>query len=204
MILLVSTERGQRSLGGKGMIQHEAEQPKSRNIDQEVLEHLDALYGYAMSLVRNPTEAEDLVQEACLRALKSARRYPPTGDLKAWLFTILRNLWINHQKRRHRGPEFISLSAQSDEQDPLLDGMTDHRLRPDRLLDRSVLQANIRAAIESLPAIFREIILLRYVEGFSYNQIAGILGCPAGTVMSRLNRARAALRQRLLVIDRGP
>lgn len=186
------------------MIQHEAEQPKSRNIDQEVLEHLDALYGYAMSLVRNPTEAEDLVQEACLRALKSARRYPPTGDLKAWLFTILRNLWINHQKRRHRGPEFISLSAQSDEQDPLLDGMTDHRLRPDRLLDRSVLQANIRAAIESLPAIFREIILLRYVEGFSYNQIAGILGCPAGTVMSRLNRARAALRQRLLVIDRGP
>jgi RNA polymerase sigma-70 factor (ECF subfamily) len=170
---------------------------EQQEFEQAALEHLEALYGYAMSLVRNPTDAEDLVQETYLRGTRAARQARPTGDLKPWLFTILRNIWINQWRRQLHGPEFLQIESAVEQPEGSAEWIADETHRPDALLERQLLREQIRAAIESLPEGFREVIVLRYVEGFSYSQIAQIVGCPAGTVMSRLSRARAELRRSL-------
>jgi RNA polymerase sigma-70 factor (ECF subfamily) len=165
--------------------------------EQAALEYLEALYGFALSLARHATEAEDLVQETYLRGLRAARLSQPTGDLKAWLFTILRNIWINQRRRHAHGPEFLQMECDVPPATAPLDWLADDAHRPDALLERRLMRDELRAAIESLAEGFREVIVLRYIEGFSYSQIAQILDCPAGTVMSRISRARAELRRRL-------
>jgi RNA polymerase sigma-70 factor (ECF subfamily) len=167
---------------------------ESQNGEHAILENLGALYGFAMSLTRNPTEAEDLVQEACLRAIKGMNQNGIKSDPKVWLFTILRNVWINEWRRRANGPEFILLGRSRGDGAPLQEWLSDDKERPEDRFDRNVVSGKIRLAIAGLPEVFREVVVLRYFEGFSYRQIASILGCPAGTVMSRLNRARAELR----------
>ncbi|MGQ4808366.1 ECF RNA polymerase sigma factor SigH [Candidatus Entotheonellaceae bacterium PAL068K] len=168
-----------------------------RRFEQELLAHLDALYGYALSLTRNPAEAEDLVQETCLRAISRAQRVLPAGNLKAWLFTILRNVWINQHRRRTQGPEFLPLATHIKDHESQDERGIDHQQRPDMLFAQRLLQERLRDAIAHLPEGFREVIVLRYIEGFSYTQIAELLTCPAGTVMSRISRARAALHRLL-------
>jgi RNA polymerase sigma-70 factor (ECF subfamily) len=147
-----------------------------------------------MTLTRNPTDAEDLVQEACLRAIKGLTQRAVKGDPKVWLFTILRNVWINEWRRRANGPEFVLFGRTRSDRVALQERLPDERERPDDLLERNALSEKISWAISGLPEVFREVVVLRYFEGFSYRQIASVLGCPAGTVMSRLNRARAELR----------
>jgi RNA polymerase sigma-70 factor (ECF subfamily) len=167
---------------------------ESDNGEHAILENLSALYGFAMSLTRNPTDAEDLVQEACLRAIKGLIRNGIKSEPKVWLFTILRNVWINQWRRRTNGPEFILLGKSRADGGGLQEWLSDERERPEDHFERNVASDRIRLAISGLPDVFREVVVLRYFEGFSYRQIASILGCPAGTVMSRLNRARAELR----------
>jgi RNA polymerase sigma-70 factor, ECF subfamily len=162
--------------------------------EHAILENLSALYGFAMTLSRNRTDAEDLVQEACLRAIKGMTHTAIKSDPKVWLFTILRNVWINEWRRRANGPEFILLGKSRVDGGPLQPWLSDERERPEDHFERDVTSGRIRLAISGLPEMFREVVVLRYFEGFSYRQIASILGCPAGTVMSRLNRARAELR----------
>jgi len=165
--------------------------------DHAILENLGVLYGFAMSLTRNPTDAEDLVQEACLRAIKGMTQSGVKSDPKVWLFTILRNVWINQWRRRAKAPEFILLGKNRGDGAPLQEGFSDGKDRLEEQFDRDVASRKIRFAISGLPEVFREVVVLRYFEGLSYRQIAAILGCPAGTVMSRLNRAKAELRIRL-------
>jgi RNA polymerase sigma-70 factor, ECF subfamily len=162
-----------------------------------ILENLDALYGFAMSLTRNPMDAEDLVQEACLRAMKGVLQRGVEHDPKVWLFTILRNVWINQWRRRAKGPQFISLGHDRAEGGPLPEWLSDERERPDNRFEHNILVERIRGAIAELPEVFREVLVLRYFEGFSYRQIASIVGCPAGTVMSRLSRAKAEMQSAL-------
>jgi RNA polymerase sigma-70 factor (ECF subfamily) len=169
-------------------------QTKSDDGERAILKNLGALYGFAMSLTRNPTDAEDLVQEACLRAIKGLVQNDIKSDPKVWLFTILRNIWINEWRRRANGPEFILLGKSRADGGPLQEWLSDERERPEDLFDRNVVSGKIRLAISGLPEVFREVVVLRYFEGFNYRQIASVLGCPAGTVMSRLNRAKAELR----------
>ena len=166
----------------------------SGNGEHAILENLSALFGFAMTLSRNRTDAEDLVQEACLRAIKGMTHTAIKSDPKVWLFTILRNVWINEWRRRAKGPEFILLGKPRPDGGPLQEWYSDERERPEDHFERNVASGKIRLAISGLPEVFREVVVLRYFEGFSYRQIASILGCPAGTVMSRLNRARAELR----------
>ena len=166
----------------------------SGNGEHAILENLSALYGFAMTLSHNRTDAEDLVQEACLRAIKGMTHTAIKSDPKVWLFTILRNVWINEWRRRANGPEFILLGKSRVDGGPLQPWLSDERERPEDHFERNVTSGKIRLAISGLPEMFREVVVLRYFEGFSYRQIASILGCPAGTVMSRLNRARAELR----------
>jgi RNA polymerase sigma-70 factor (ECF subfamily) len=167
---------------------------QSENGEHAILKNLGALYGFAMSLTRNPTDAEDLVQEACLRAIKGITLGGIKSDPKVWLFTILRNVWINEWRRRAKGPEFIVLGKTRGDPVSLQERVSDDKERPDEYFERNVLSEKIRVAISGLPDVFREVVVLRYFEGFSYRQIAAIVGCPAGTVMSRLNRARSELR----------
>jgi RNA polymerase sigma-70 factor (ECF subfamily) len=156
---------------------------------QAALAHIDALFGYAMTLTRNTTEAEDLVQETYLRATGAANQPQPNGNLKAWLFVIMRNAWLNQVRHDQSGPTFVELEPNEHTDDACGN--------PHVVYLRKLEREQVRAAIEKLPEAYREIVVLRDIEGFSYQEIAMVLDCPAGTVMSRLGRARAKLRASL-------
>jgi RNA polymerase sigma-70 factor (ECF subfamily) len=161
---------------------------------QAALEHLDSLYGYALTLTRDQTAAEDLVQETYLRAVRAFGQLVPNSNLKNWLFVIMRNVWLNQLRHTRSGPRFVELDAEEAEF-----VYQNDRLGEDPLVVylRKLEREQIRVAIDELPELYREIVVLRDVEGFSYQEIATMLSCPAGTVMSRLGRARAKLRRSL-------
>lgn len=151
-----------------------------------------SIYRYARALCRDANEAEELVQETFRRAL-SARKRPTPLTLEAirpWMFTILRNHW--HNELRHK--------KQEGDLDPDFDVPVVEN--PETILSRRFLQSEVRDALDALPPAYREIIVLREIEGLTYQQIADLLGCPAGTVMSRLARAR--IRLRLIFVSLTP
>ncbi|MCE2531128.1 MAG: sigma-70 family RNA polymerase sigma factor [Acidimicrobiia bacterium] len=162
--------------------------------------YMDQLYGAARRMTRNDAAAEDLVQETYLRAYKGFDRFTEGTNLRAWLFRILTNLYINEYRRRRRRPEEVDLG----DTDSLylyrgLGGADSARLSrsaEDELLD-GLTSVEVRDAIEALPEGYRVAVLLADVEGFAYKEIAEILDIPIGTVMSRLHRGRKRLRQTL-------
>jgi RNA polymerase sigma-70 factor, ECF subfamily len=154
------------------------------------LEYINALYGYALMLTRNSAEAEDLVQETYVRALEAQPRLREDSNIKGWFFTILRNLWLNQLRKRKSGPTLVDVDGEEGGAD-LLPGQT--RNSQEILLGKEDAE-RVQAAIDQLSTEFREVILLREFEELSYQEIANVLNCPAGTVMSRLGRARAKLR----------
>jgi RNA polymerase sigma-70 factor, ECF subfamily len=155
--------------------------------------YLDGLYGYAVVLSRNSAEAEDLVQETCLRALRSIGQLRPDGNVKSWLFTILRNIWLNLVRHRRTVPEMAELDSDGSAAIEPVDGRKD----PHEVYVSGIEREQVRGAIQQLPIEFREIIILREYEELSYQEIAVLLDCPPGTVMSRLARARSKLRDLL-------
>lgn len=158
--------------------------------DQAAMEHIDALYGYALTLTRDATEAEDLVQETYVRAASAAHLPGHDSNLKGWLFVIMRNAWLNQVRHKKSGPRFVDLDTR---ETPVSDAPDTPHVVYMRKLERE----QVRRAIESLPEAHREIVVLRDIEGFTYQEIATVLDCPAGTVMSRLGRARGKLRKLL-------
>ena len=153
-------------------------------------EYLDALYSYALVLSRNHTEAEDLVQETCLRALRAMGRLRSDSNIKSWLFTILRNIWLNQLRKRRTAPPLVELDVDERSSEVAVEKSRD----PHGILISKLEHQQVRDAILQLPEEFREIVLLREYEELSYEEIAAVLGCPQGTVMSRLARARDRLR----------
>ena len=160
-------------------------------------EYLDGLYSYALVLSRDRTEAEDLVQETCLRAIRAMGRVRPDSSAKAWLFTILRNIWFNQLRKWRATPEVVELDLDGDGANRVADTRND----PHASYVSNIEQEQVRTAIQQLPVEFREIIILREYEDLSYQEIAALLECPAGTVMSRLARARSKLRDLLSPIQ---
>ena len=164
------------------------------------IEYLDGLYSYAMVLSRNHADAEDLVQETYVRAMQAMRRLRADSNIKGWLFTILRNIWFNQLRKRRNGPQMVEIEVG--------DGVANSIVEPSKNshdLYVSKLEAEqVRSAIHKLPVEFREIILLREYEDLSYREIASVLHCPVGTVMSRLGRARAKLSTLLAATLKGP
>jgi RNA polymerase sigma-70 factor (ECF subfamily) len=153
-------------------------------------EHIDGLYSYALALSRNRVDAEDLVQETYVRAIPAVRRLRKERNVKSWMFTILRNIWLN-QLRRPR----VAVPMPGTDLDQLQPEFRAPIAKdPHSLLLTSQDQDQVRQAISRLPVDSREIILLREFEDLSYQEIAGVLKCPIGTVMSRLGRARSKLR----------
>lgn len=162
------------------------------------LPHLDALYNIALGLCRDASEAEDLVQETIVRAYRFFHRYERGTNCKAWLFKILRNAFINGYRSSRRRPEAISFDLIEGRSEALLreDALTATR-NPEELAANARLGREVRDALNRLPPDFRMVVVLAFVEGYTYKEIATIMSCPIGTVMSRLFRARQTLREAL-------
>jgi RNA polymerase sigma-70 factor (ECF subfamily) len=164
------------------------------------MEHMSSLYTAALRMTRNPAEAEDLVQETYLKAYRSFGTFQEGTNLKAWLYKILTNTFINAYRAKKRRPEQTEL----DEVEDLylyrrlggLEAVAAGRSAEEEVLD-SFTDTEVKEALESLPEQFRMAVLMADVEGFSYKEIAEILEIPIGTVMSRLHRGRKALQKAL-------
>ncbi len=167
--------------------------------EREALAHLDALYGAAYRLARNPRDAEDLVQDALLRAYRFWDTFEKDSNCKAWLLRILTNTFINEYQRKKRSREVLD-AAQAEQE--TTDGVLHHAAAQQQkspeglLLERSVSD-DVQRALDALPDEFRTAVVLCDIEGLSYKEIAEIMECPVGTVMSRLFRGRRLLETAL-------
>lgn len=159
----------------------------------EALTHLDTLYRGALRLTRDPDAAQDLVQEAYLRALRYQHSYQQGTNMKAWLFAIMRNLFWDRFKVSRK--EDVSLDDTGDF--VLYDRLKDEGAKPEEDVLDKLAASEVVAAVEKLPPLHREVVLLVDVEGFSYKDAAQTLNVPIGTVMSRLHRARQQLQKSL-------
>ena len=163
------------------------------------MEYMPALYSAALRMTRRPADAEDLVQETYLKAYRAFGSYTEGTNLKAWLYRILTNTYINTYRAAQRRPEITDVE---DVEDLYLyrhlgaDNRAFDRSAEDEALD-SFTDDEVKAALESLPDTFRMAVLLADVEGFSYKEIAEITDVPIGTVMSRIHRGRRALQKAL-------
>ena len=172
--------------------------PEADAFAEEAMSHIDSMYGVACRLTRNPTEAEDLVQDALVKAMRAREQFHAGTNLKAWMFRILTNTFIN--KYRRGGLERSVLDGP--DADPLVDGWvsasTMRQLRdPEQIALRPIVEGEVGRALDALPAEFKLAVVLCDVEEFSYEEIAEIMGCPIGTVMSRLHRGRKLLQKSL-------
>ena len=164
------------------------------------MEYMPALYSAALRMTRNPSDAEDLVQETYLKAYRGFGGFQEGTNLRAWLYRILTNTFINTYRAKKRRPE----ESELDEGEDLylyrrlggLEAAAASRSAEDELMDMFT-DAEVKEAIEALPEQFRLAVLLADVEGFSYKEISEILDTPIGTVMSRLHRGRKSLQKRL-------
>ena len=166
----------------------------------QAMELMPSLYSAAVRMTRNPSDAEDLLQETYLRAYRGFSRFQEGTNLKAWLYRILTNTYINRYRAKQRRPEETTLEDAEDfylyRRLGGLEGARAARSAEDELLDLFT-ETEVKEAVESLPEQFRIAVLLADVEGFSYKEIAEILDIPLGTVMSRLHRGRKGLQKRL-------
>jgi RNA polymerase sigma-70 factor, ECF subfamily len=173
-----------------------SQQSRSRGFEQDALPHLNRAYNLARWLTRNDQDAEDIVQEAYLRAFRSYRGFRG-GDARPWLLTIVRNVYYT---RARQNPEGRVVDFNED-----VVGVDSHFANPQEVLIQKSNGALLRRAIETLPTRSREMLILRELDGMSYKQISTVVGVPTGTVMSRLSRARASLRQVLIdLMSAGP
>ncbi|MBI1966982.1 MAG: sigma-70 family RNA polymerase sigma factor [Gemmatimonadetes bacterium] len=166
---------------------------KRASFEREALVHLDALYRVALRLTGNGSDADDLVQETMLKAYRSWDQYQLGTNAKGWLLTILRNSFINEYRRRARHPETVDV----DTIEPFAVLSEEQEADPHGRFFDQIVDEEVQRAIDGLPEAFREALVLSDVEGLSYQDIAGILEVPVGTVKSRLFRARQMLKAKL-------
>ena len=159
---------------------------------EQALSYIDSLYGTALRLTRRPADADDLVQDTYLKAFRSSAQFERGTNLKAWLFTILHNTFRNVRRHDVRSPVDVDSETVERAADVMAEAQT-----PELLLTRDLLDADLQAALDSLPDAFRQAVWLRDVEEFSYAEIARILNVPIGTVMSRISRGRRMLFEKL-------
>jgi RNA polymerase sigma-70 factor (ECF subfamily) len=164
------------------------------------MEYMGSLYSAALRMTRNPADAEDLVQETYLKAYRAFGSFQEGTNLKAWLYRILTNTFINSYRARRRRPEQTELDDVEDlylyRRLGGLEAVSAGRSAEEEVLEHFT-DGDVKEAVESLPEQFRMAVLLADVEGFSYKEIADILDVPIGTVMSRLHRGRKALQKTL-------
>jgi RNA polymerase sigma factor (sigma-70 family) len=194
---MTSIGSGLQEMVGFGASSSQGDQSVAR-FEELSMPLFDSLYNFARWLTHDSNDAEDLIQETYLKALRGFASFQRGTNFRAWIFQILRNTFLSSCSKLDRR---MTVAMDSEEDFPALPATS---ATPESLLiERSGIDA-VRSAIEQLPVIFREVILLCDVEDASYQEIAEILSIPTGTVMSRLARARKALRESLLSTPGGP
>jgi RNA polymerase sigma-70 factor (ECF subfamily) len=168
---------------------------RTREFEEVALVHLDTLYRTALRLTHNRAEAEDIAQETCLRAFRNFHRFNPGTNCRAWLLTILRNIFLNRVRRA--GREVPEQELPVWESVPKGGAGVPGPGNPEEEFLQTVLHGDVDRALKAVPLVYRAAVILADLEGLSYKEVAEVLGCPIGTVMSRLSRGRHALRQAL-------
>jgi RNA polymerase sigma-70 factor (ECF subfamily) len=172
----------------------------------QAADHMDILFGAALRLTKNPRDAEDLVQDTYARAFRFEERYEPGTNLRAWLFRILYNTFVNRYRRRNRERELHGELERHELQDAIVSDQALYALaHPEEDYLSRLVSAEVLTALESLPEEYRTVVMFADVYEMSYKEIAEIVGCPVGTVMSRLFRGRQRLKQLLFdyAVDQG-
>jgi len=169
------------------------------DFDSQVMPYLDSLYNTAYWMTRSAEDAEDLVQETYFKAYKYYDKFEEGTNLKAWLFKILKNTFINNYRRKKLEPRSVDFAEIEDSFERIVRrDNNDQAVDPESEFFTGVLDDDVRKALESLPYDYRMVVILADLEDFSYKEIADILDCPVGTVMSRLYRGRKLLEKALL------
>jgi len=177
------------------MLGWKARPDRAGEFEEVALVHLDTLFRYALRLTQNRAEAEDLVQETYLRAFRRFDQFEAGTNCRAWLFTIMRNIFLNRVRRS--GIELTTDDLAAWESGDSVTAPDPIRGTPEDEFLLTVLHGDVDRALRGLPAPYREAIVLADLEGLSYREVSEVLGCPVGTVMSRLFRGRGLLRQAL-------
>jgi RNA polymerase sigma-70 factor (ECF subfamily) len=177
---------------------------EERNFEAAAMPYLDALYNTAYRMTRNSQDAEDLVQETYLKAYKYYDKFEEGTNLKAWLFKILKNTFINsYRKAQLQPPQSDFADIEESFESQISEDASRQIRNPEEELLENVLDEDVQRAVDQLPQDYRMVVLLADLEGFSYKEISEILEIPVGTVMSRLYRGRRLLEDALLRYARG-
>lgn len=195
-----------RRVGTMGLIRSGKKGGTSRSqFEAEALVHMDSIYSSALYMTKNERDAEDLTQDTFLKAFRNFHQYKPGTNCRAWLFRIMVNTFLNKNRRKTREMSFLDEVEVNDPNASMVTEGSAHLLDPEAGYLHQLFSDTVKSALEGIPADFRTAVVLADLQDFSYKEIADIMDCPVGTVMSRIFRGRRLLQKRLrdYAVDQG-